>query len=218
MPRAAPRVAIVVVAVLGAGGFLAACASPTPGEDGTQVTLSDGSLGLRWGDGEYGVVLVSNTGETLAGWAPLATEIAAHRMTALAIDVNDATGDRLAAAADWLTDNGAERVAFVVSGERGPALLVLYANGNGSIDQLITVSGDLSERDLADLGEPPKLFTAAEEDANAAVAAERMTDEAAGDWNALLLVAGDARGQAILDSEGGPDLVSGIVARLEERR
>jgi hypothetical protein len=218
MPRAAPRVAIVVVAVLGASGFLAACASPTPSDGGTQVTLPDGSLGLRWGDGEYGVVLVADTGDTLAGWAPLATEIAAHRMTALAVDVTDATGDRLAAAAEWLTDNGAERFAFVASGHLGPELLVAYAHADGTIDQLITISGDLSDLDLADLGEPPKLFTAAEGDASAVAATHRMADQAAGEWNALLLVPGNAYGQAILDSGGGPDLVAGVVSRLEERR
>jgi len=96
--------------------------------------------------------------------------------------------------------------------------VVVYAGADGAIDQLITISGDLSDLDLADLGEPPKLFTAAEGDTAAASAAQRMTDDAAGDWNALLLVSGDAHGQAILESEGGPDLIAGIVARLEERR
>ncbi len=139
-------------------------------------------------------------------------------MSALAIDVSDATGDRLAAAAEWLTGNGAERVAFVASGQRGPGLVVVYANADGAIDQVVAISGDMSDLDLADLGEPPKLFTAAEGDATAAAAAERMTNDAAGDWNALFLVPGDAHGQAILDSEGGPALVEAIVARLEERR
>ena len=39
-------------------------------------------------------VPLPDSGETLAAWAPLAAEIAAHHMTALAIDVSDATGDR----------------------------------------------------------------------------------------------------------------------------
>lgn len=217
MRRATPRVAIVAAALL-ASGLLAGCGAPTPTDGRTQVTLSDGSTALQWGDGDYGVVLVPDNGDTLAGWAPLAAQIAAHHMTALAVDVSYATGDRLAAAADWLTDNGAERVAFVASGQRGPGLVVVYVNAAGALDQLIAISADMSDLDLADLGEPPKLFTAAEGDATAAAAAERMTDHAAGDWNALLLVAGTAHGQAILDSEGGPALVEAIVARLEERR
>ena len=207
MRRATPRVAIVVMALLGAAGLLAACGAPTPTDGRAQVTLSDGSVALQWGDGDYGVVLVPDDGETLAGWAPLAAEIAAHHMTAVAIDVSYATGDRLAAAAEWLTGSGVERVAFVASGQRGPGLLVVYANADGAIDQLVAISGDMSDLDLADLGEPPKLFTAAEGDATAAAAAQRMTNDAAGDWNALLLVAGAAHGQAILDSEGGPELV-----------
>ena len=96
--------------------------------------------------------------------------------------------------------------------------LVVYANADGAIDQVITISGALSDLDLADLGEPPKLFTAAEGDVAAAAAAERMTNDAAGEWNALFLAPGEAHGQAILDSEGGPALVEAIVARLEERR
>jgi hypothetical protein len=212
--RAARGAALVVALIAG----LAACGAPSPSDGHTVVTLSDGSAAFQWGDGEYGVVLVPDNGDTQAGWAPLATEIAAHRMTVLAIDVSYATSDRLAAAAAWLAEHGAERVAFVGSGQRGPGLLVVYANNGGAIDQLVTISGDLSDLDLADLGEPPKLFTAAEGDTAAAAAADRMTDEAAGDWNALLLVSGDEHGEAILDSEGGPELIAGIVSRLEERR
>lgn len=216
MPR--PWVAAVATVLLGVAGLLAACGAPSPTDGRTLVTLSDGSAAMQWGDGEYGVVLVSDSGDSLAGWAPLAVEIATQRMTALAIDVNDATGDRLAAASAWLAEHGAERIAFVASGQRGPGLLVVFANNGGAIDQMVAISGDLSDLDLARLGEPPKLFTAAEGDAPAAAAAERMTDAAVGDWNALLLVQGDAHGQAILESGGGPDLVDGITARLEERR
>ena len=218
MRRPGPRAAVMVVVVLGAAGLLAACGVPSPTDGRTPVTLSDGSTAMQWGDGEYGVVLVADNWDTLAGWAPLAVEIAAHRMTALAIYVSDATRYRLAGAEVWLAEHGVQRVAFVASGQGGPGLLVVHATTGGAIDQLITISGDLSDLDLADLGEPPKLFTAAEGNAADAAAAERMTDAAAGDWNALLLVPGDAHGQAILESEGGPDLVAGIVARLEERR
>jgi len=218
MRRPGPLAAVMALTLLGATGLIAACGAPSPTDGRTPITLTDGSTAMQWGDGEYGVVLVPDDGDTLTGWAPLAVEIAAHRMTTLAIDASDATGDRVAAAVDWLAEHGAQRRAFVAAGQRGASLLVVYAGADGAIDQLITISGDLSDLDLADLGEPPKLFTAAEGDTAAASAAQRMTDDAAGDWNALLLVSGDAHGQAILESEGGPDLIAGIVARLEERR
>ncbi len=218
MRQPGQRVTVMIGGLVAVIGLMTACGAPSPTDGRTQVTLSDGSTAMQWGEGEYGVVLVPDSGETLAAWAPLAAEIAAHHMTALAIDVSDATGDRLVAAAEWLTGSGAERVAFVGSGERGPGLVVVYANADGAIDQVITISGALSDLDLADLGEPPKLFTAAEGDVAAAAAAERMTNDAAGEWNALFLAPGEAHGQAILDSEGGPALVEAIVARLEERR
>jgi hypothetical protein len=212
------RVIVVAATLAIATGLLTACGAPSPTDGRVHLDLSDGSPALQWGDGDYGVVLVPDDGETLDAWAPLAAAIAAHHMTALAIDVSYATGDRLAAAAEWLTGNGVQRVAFVASGQRGPGLVVAYVNEAGVVDQLVAISGDMSDIDLADLGEPPKLFTAAEGDAAAAAAAERMTNDAAGDWNALFLTAGEAHGQAILDSEGGPALIEAIVARLEERR
>jgi len=45
-----------------------------------------------------------------------------------------------------------------------------------------------------------------------------MTENATGTWNALLIVPGAAYGLAILDGEGGNELIDGVVARLEERR
>ena len=45
-----------------------------------------------------------------------------------------------------------------------------------------------------------------------------MVEVAAGDWNALLLVDGDARGLTILTSDGAGEMIDGVIARLEERR
>jgi hypothetical protein len=87
-----------------------------------------------------------------------------------------------------------------------------------TLDQLVFISGALDDADLPDLGEPPKLFVAAEGDTAAAADATRMSDIAAGTWNALLLVPGSERGLQILEGAGSDELISGIVARLEERR
>jgi hypothetical protein len=182
------------------------------------VTLVDGSTALTWGNGEYGVVLVADADEAPEDWAALATEIAANRMTVVAPDPAGASGDRLAAAAAALTDSGIERVAYVGSGAQGGTLLVALVESGGAIDQLILVSGDLQGAQLLTLGEPPKLFVAADGDAAGAADAEEMTEAAAGTWNELLVVPGAGRGAEILAGDGAEDLIHGVVARLEERR
>lgn len=194
-----------------------ACGSPLP-DGAVEVTLDDGTQVASWGDGEYGVVLIADDGEATTDWAALAIEIAANRMAIVALDSAEADPDALAAAARWLTDGGAARVATIASGLTGGMRLTEAAGAGGTIDQLILVSGSLDDDQLAALGEPPKLFIAAESDEAGLLEAERMTDAAAGAWNAVLLVPGSDRGAAILGSDGGDALIEGVVARLEERR
>lgn len=194
-----------------------ACGTALP-DGAVEVTLADGTQVASWGDGEYGVVLITDEGESAADWAALATEIAANRMAVLVLESAEADVETLAAAADWLTDAGAERVAYVASGDGGGMRLAEAADAGAAVDQLIMVSGSLDDGQLDTLGEPPKLFIAAEGDAAGSSAAARMTESALGAWNALLLVSGSDRGAAILDGDGRDALVEGVIARLEERR
>ena len=196
--------------------IITACASPAGGA--ASVTLPDGSAALRWGDGQYGVVLVAGQGEEPADWGPLAEAIAANRMTALAVDTTEQAADRLGAAADWVAGHEIERAAYISSGTRGADLLVDLARSGATLDQLILITGALTDAELADLGEVPKLFAAAEGDPDGAETATHMADTAVGAWNELLLVNGTDQGLAILDGEGADELVSGVIARLEERR
>lgn len=197
---------------------LAAACAPTHTGGAERITLADGSSALSWGSGEYGVVLVADESEQPEDWAPLAADIAANRMTVVAPEPDGTGIDRLTDAAAWLTDAGMERIAYLVSGPSGAGLLAAYARAGGAVDQLIVISGTMTDAELADLGEPPKLFVAAEGDGDAAAEAERLTDGAAGTWNALLLVPGSGRGADILAGGGADELISGVVARLEERR
>jgi hypothetical protein len=194
-----------------------ACGTPPP-EGAMEVTLADGTQVASWGEGEYGVVLIADDGETATDWAALATEIAANRMAVVALESSAADADTLAAAARWLTDGGAERVATIASGDAGGMRLAEAAGAGATVDQLILVSGSLGDEELAALGEPPKLFIAAEGDVSGSLEAERMTDAAAGAWNAVQLVPGSDRGATILGGDGRDALIEGVVARLEERR
>jgi len=62
------------------------------------------------GGGEYGVMLVPGEGEMPEDWTPLAGEIAAKRITVVGINPADATSERVAGGAAWLTAAGIERI------------------------------------------------------------------------------------------------------------
>lgn len=175
---------------------------PTPAAV-ADATLPDGTAVRTWGDGPYGVVLAGE------GWDPVAEELALHGMRLVAAPTN-----ALRSAVEWLHDAGTERVAVMAAGDGLAAAFELGTDAPELVDQLITVSGT---GDVARLGVFPKLFVASEGEAAAAEATE-MADRAAGDWNAALLVPGDASGLAILDGAGRDELLAGILRRLEERR
>lgn len=199
-------------------GLAVGCSSGLTDAGATHITLADGSTALQWGDGEYGVVLVPGEGENPEDWTALATEIAANRMTIVAVDEADATPARLTAAADWLTGRDIQRVAYIASGTLGAEQLATYAAEGAVLDQIVLISGALTDAELATLGDPPKLFVASEGDAAGVAAATHMVKVAAGTWNALLFVPGADRGRVILDGEVSDELIHGVVARLEERR
>lgn len=190
---------------------LAGCASPPSG--GTPWPLAEDDGARRWGDGAYGLVLVSDAGRDAASWDGPATAFADEGMTVVALSAG-ATASRVTGAILALQDTGIERVAVLAAGSGTVPAMELGATHPELIDQLIVLSagGDASR-----LGVFPKLFVASEDRA-AAADAERMAGEAPGDWNALYLAAGDDEGQAILEGDGAAGAMEAIVARLEERR
>ncbi|MEO6060020.1 MAG: alpha/beta hydrolase [Candidatus Limnocylindria bacterium] len=200
------------------GLLLIACAPLGSGAvgSGARVEFGTDGGGIAWGDGDYGVVLVHDTGTDAGEWEAAALAMAEQRMTALAPDRSDAAAVR--AAIRYLRDErGLERVALVAAGSGGAAALVVGRESPELVDQLILISvpGDASS--VAGLGEFPKLFAASSGEA-AATAAEAMTGAAPGLWNAVFLAPGSASGQAIFDSDGGDELLDAILRRLDERR
>jgi hypothetical protein len=218
-----PARTVLVIVTLAAVGVMGGCTGNGTSEsdsESREVTLADGSTATVWGAGEYGVVLVPDEGEEPADWAALAEEIAANRMTVIAVGAAGSDAERLAAAVDWLLESnaGVERIASIGSGDWGAESLAAWAAEGAVVDQFIMISSDLGEPEVADLGEPSKLFVASADDVDGAAAATRMAEDADGTWNVLLLVPGEGRGSVILASEGGDELIAGVVARLEERR
>jgi pimeloyl-ACP methyl ester carboxylesterase len=190
---------------------LAGCAASPSG--GTPWAFAEDQDARRWGDGQYGLVLVSDAGRDAASWDGPATTFAGEGMTVVALSAGSTAG-RVMGAILALQDTGVERVAVLAAGSGSAPALELGATHPDLVDQLILLS---AAGGVGELGVFPKLFVASE-DGEAATAAERMADEAPGDWNALYLAAGGDEGQAILEGEGADGAMAAIVARLEERR
>jgi hypothetical protein len=194
---------------LAAISLLLAASACAP-DAGTPFPLPDGGTALRWGGGPYGVVLVPDEGRDAASWERAARVLAEEGMTVVALESGDATG--LVDAIGALQEGGVERVAVLAAGSASEGALQLGEEEPERIDQLIVLS---PEGDVSRLGVFPKLFVATRAETGEV---ERMAREAPGDWNAVYFVPGDARGQEILDGEGGAEALDAIVQRLEERR
>ena len=201
---------VMAVPVLVAAVGLAGCGAPA----GSPMSLPDGSDALRWGDGPYGLVLVHEAGLDAASWGTQATAFADKGMTVVAVET--ATPEAVVAALrTLLDDSGLDRVALLAAGDGSRVAMEAALDQPDLVDQLVVISGD---GDASALEVFPKLFVASEGE-GAATAAERMADEAQGDWNALYLAPGEASGQALLsDVVGGAPTMEAIIARLEERR
>jgi pimeloyl-ACP methyl ester carboxylesterase len=123
-------------------------------------------------------------------------------MTIVAVDEADAAA--AAAAIRQLQADGVERVAVMAAGGGSSAAFSLGMSRPELVDQLITLS---ARGNVSRLGDFPKLFVASQGE-GAAAEAERMTQDAPGDWNAVFLAEGDA----------GAEALDAVVQRLEERR
>jgi hypothetical protein len=176
------------------------------------LTLPDGSAARQWGDGPYGLVLVHDADRDAASWDAPAQQLAEEGMTVVAVEEDTAAA--VEAAIEHLHAAGVERVAVLAAGSGADAALAVGRDDPQLIDQLIALSAD---GDATELGVFPKLFVASDGEA-AAAEAERMVDEAPGDWNALYLAPGGDSGQAILSGSGGEAALEAIILRLAERR
>ncbi len=167
-----------LVALLALLGALAACGAPPAG--GTPWPFAGDPEARRWGDGPYGLVLVTDAGHDAASWDGPASTFAGEGMTVVALDAGSTAG-RVQGAIQALQDAGIERVAVLAAGSGSVPAMELGANWPQLVDQLILLS---ARGNVSRLGDFPKLFVASE-DEGAASEASRMAEDAPGDWNAL---------------------------------
>jgi pimeloyl-ACP methyl ester carboxylesterase len=178
---------------------LAACTTarmPAISAQPSAVDLGAGLTGERWGEGDYGVVL-------LGGLQALGDPIGADRMTVVA--PAEDTDEALRRAITWLRDTaGVDRAAVVTGSPGAEAALAIGSQSPELVDQLIAVdlAGDRVGA-AASLGPFPKLFLAVETDI---AAAQELADASPGEWNEAASAADDA------------ELLELILGRLDERR
>jgi pimeloyl-ACP methyl ester carboxylesterase len=196
---AAPLLAVVLAA---------GCAAPA----GSPYALDGDAEARRWGDGSYGLVLLPDGEEGAAAWDAPARAFAEEGMTVVALNAADAAV--AAQVIEALRADGIERVAVLAAGAGATAALELGSGSPDLVDQLILLSGS---GDVAGLGVFPKLFLASEGEP-AAADAERMVDQAPGDWNAIYLAPGNATGRDLLSDDGSGEAMEAVIGRLEERR
>ncbi len=190
---------------------LGACGTPPGG--GTPWPFAEDEAARRWGDGPYGLVLVTDAGRDAASWDDPASTFAGEGMTVVALDAGS-TPLRVQGAIQALRDAGIARVAVLAAGSGSVSAMELGATRPELVDQLILLS---ARGDVSRLGDFPKLFVASDGE-EAAAEATRMAEEAPGAWNALYLAPGDASGQTILEGEGADGAMQAILVQLEERR
>jgi hypothetical protein len=190
---------------------LAGCGAPPGG--GTPWPFAEDEAARRWGDGPYGLVLVTDAGRDAASWDGPASTFAGEGMTVVALD-DGATSLRVEGAIQALRDAGIARVAVLAAGSGSVPAMELGATRPELVDQLILLS---ARGDVSRLGDFPKLFVASEGE-EAAAETTRMAEEAPGAWNALYLAPGDASGQTILEGESADGAMQAILVQLEERR
>lgn len=196
------RTAVLLLAVL------AACAAPA----GSPFPLDGDPAARRWGDGPYGLLLLPDGADGPATWDAQARRFAEEGMTVVALSAADAA--LAAGAINAMHDDGIQRVAVLAAGAGAAAGLELGSQTPELVDQLILLS---ASGDASGLGVFPKLFVASEGEV-AAADAERMVEEAPGDWNAIYLAEGDASGRGILTGDGAEEAMEAIIQRLDERR
>lgn len=204
------RLGLLVVATALLGG---ACGDDdAPSSDapssGERIEI-DGSEALIWGDGERGAVLAHGASYDAASWQEQAELIAAAGYTVVAVE--DLGADALRAATEFLEEERlVTDVAFLGGSAGADSMLSLLSEEPDLADQIILLSPN---RVVEGLGSQPKLFIASEGEAVADVS-RQLAEQAPGEENEVLLVAGSTHAQGLFDSDQEAVVTDAILDRL----
>lgn len=210
MSRLLARALIVLVLA----AILAGCRTGSNGagdgsERGSSTGPTTGNGAVRWGQGDYGVVLAHGAAFDAASWEEQATAIAEQGATVIAVE--DISTDGIRAAVDELRSGGIKDIALVGGSAGADAILELASREPSLPDQLILLSPN---GPVDGLGSEPKLFIASEDESVANVAPE-LAESAPGDDNEAILLPGSAHAQNIFDTDQANRVLDAMLKRIE---
>src|SRR5919202_1873978 len=183
---------------------------PESDTTGERVTVGK-TEAIVWGEGDRGLVLAHGASYDAASWEPQGQTLADNGVVAVAVE--DTSPYNLRSAIDYLKkERGVKSVTLIGASAGTRPVLQVAQNNPEEINQIILLSGI---GDVSGLGEYPKLFVASEGE-GIAERVRQMADEAPGDQNEALILAGDAHAQAIFQTEEGERLMQVILERLKE--
>ncbi len=200
---------VLVLALAGCGGSPQTTSSTSAGDSSGQTTSVAGSPALRWGEGDYGVVLAHGAAFDAASWEKQAGAIADRGASVIAVENVDP--DAIRAAVEQLQDQGVADVALVGASAGADAILDLASQEPELADQLILLSPNAT---VEGLGEEPKLFVASKDEPVAHVSTE-LAASSPGEENEVLILPGSAHAQNIFATDQGGPVLDAMLRRLE---
>lgn len=200
--RARPALVLALLVALGGCG--------AEGEGGGASGSASDNGALRWGDGDYGVVLAHGAAYDAASWEEQATAIAELGTTVIAVE--DISPEGIRAAVDDLQGDGVDDVALVGGSAGADAILELASSEPDLPDQLILLSPNST---VGGLGSEPKLFIASEEEPVAEVSTE-LAESSPGDDNEAIILPGSAHAQNMFDTDVAERVLDAMLERIEQ--
>jgi pimeloyl-ACP methyl ester carboxylesterase len=183
---------------------------PESSTSGERIRVGE-TEAIVWGEGDRGVVLAHGASYNAASWEPQGQTLGDN--DAVAVAVEDTSSYNLRSATDYLKkERGVKSVTLIGASAGTRPVLQAAQNNPEEINQIILLSGI---GDVSGLGEYPKLFVASEGE-GIAERVRQMANEAPGNQNEALILAGDAHAQAIFQTEEGERLMQVILERLKE--
>lgn len=202
--------ALFVVMALTSCGEPSQTSSTALGGDSSGKTISiAGSSALRWGEGDYGVVLAHGAAFDAASWEKQAVAIADQGATVIAVENIDP--DAIRDAVEQLQGEGVADVALVGASAGADAILDLASQEPRLADQLILLSPNAT---VDGLGDEPKLFVASKDEPVAHVSAE-LAESSPGNENAVKILPGSAHAQNILATDLAGPVLGAMLERLK---
>lgn len=200
---------VLVLALVSCGGTPETTGN-TSADDSSGAKISvAGAPALRWGEGDYGVVLAHGAAFDAASWEKQAVAIADQGASVIAVENIDT--DAIRDAVELLQGEGVADVALVGASAGADAILDLVSRDPELADQLILLSPNAT---VEGLGDEPKLFVASKDEPVAHVSTE-VAESSAGVENAVMILPGSAHAQNIFATDQAGPVLNAMLQRLK---